>query len=329
MQTQTIYRDDHPAEWHEERRRVIGGSDSPVLLMGADYPFETTPYDVWLAKVGMDVPKEPNAAMKRGTALEPIIAQLYAAQSSRYTVEADDTLQVHPKYNYIGGHIDRWLIDRQTGDRDGVLEIKCPGVKGFMACKREGPALYYQIQLQHYLATTGKQRGAFAIFNPELWELLTFDMERDEEMIGLILETDADFWNKYVLTSTPPETETVAAVYDKLPKIEFQTELKHIDSDEWQEAIENYRVAKELSEEAKMLEDEAKERIQQIMTAWDANVMEGRGARCYWKEQKGRATLDRKALAAAHPEIDLSQFEKISAPSRPLRVYLLNNKEVA
>ena len=123
MQTQTIYRDDHPAEWHEERRRVIGGSDSPVLLMGADYPFETTPYDVWLAKIGMDVPKEPNAAMKRGTALEPIIAQLYAAQSSRYTVEADDTLQVHPKYNYIGGHIDRWLIESDWMENTGYNDI--------------------------------------------------------------------------------------------------------------------------------------------------------------------------------------------------------------
>lgn len=329
MQTQTTtYHDVHPQEWHEGRRKVIGGSDSPVILMGQDYPFDTTRFDVWLGKMGLDTPKEPTAAMQRGTYMEPIIAELYSAQSKEFALEADDSLLRHPDYEYIGGHIDRWLLDKEGGKRDGVLEIKCPGVKGFLTCKREGPALYYQIQLQHYLAVTGKERGAFAIFNPEMWELLTFDMERDEEMIGLIIESDAQFWNAHVRTGTPPAVESNGEVYAALPKIEFSTELHKIDSDEWQEAIENLRVARELSEEAQVLEEESKGRIQQIMLAHDAYVMEGRGARCYWKEQAGRASFDKKAFAAAHPEIDIKPYEKLSAPSRPFKIYFLN-KEVA
>lgn len=312
-------------EWLKERNTGIGGSDSPVIVLGDKHPFKT-PFEVWQDKMGVNTPSIETAAMKRGTALEPLIADLFS-QKTFLTLKVPEKSCVHPEYPFLRGNIDRFIIF--DNDEQGILEIKCPGLRTFSKCKREGPEDYYLIQIQHYFLVTGACHGALAIFNPELWELLVFEIERDDEMISLILEADVDFWENYVVAGIPPKNTTIAAVYDKLPKIEFQTELKHIDSDEWQEAIENYRVAKELSEEAKMLEDEAKERIQQIMTAWDANVMEGRGARCYWKEQKGRATLDRKALAAAHPEIDLSQFEKISAPSRTLRVYLLNNKEVA
>lgn len=320
--------DGHALAWHERRRSVIGGSETPVLVMGNDYPFDTSPHDIWESKVSKSQKRdEPNAAMKRGTIMEPIIANLYAEKYPGLDVLEEPAHLVHPEHACIGGNIDRWLVDRHTGER-GVLEIKCPGIRTFMKCKREGPQLYYQIQLQHYLEVTGASYGAFAIFNPDLWELLTFDMERDKEWGRIIVDTDTAFWRDYVLTNTPP---TVASPFtEKLPEVDCGSRFVRFTTDEWQEAIENLRAAKELKEESETLEAEAKATIQMIMDEAKANVAEGAGARIYWKEQAGKKTLDSKALEKAHPELNLAEFMKIGKPSKAFRAYYLKKEaEVA
>lgn len=47
-------------------------------------------------------------------------------------------------------------------------------------------------------------------------------------------------------------------------------------------------------------------------------IVAGIGFTCV--SMSGRKTLDKKALQAAHPEIDLSQFEKQGAPYTQLKV---------
>lgn len=317
--------DIHPQEWHDNRRKYISGSDSPVIVLGDKYPFNKTAYDIWLEKMNLAAKTEPTPAMLRGTYLEPIIADIYAQESDR-AVEVEEKYLVHPEYDFIGGNIDRWVTN-QDGER-GVLEIKCPNMRSFLKCKREGPQDYYLIQLQHYLAVTGASWGSFAIFNPELWELCRYDVPRDDEFINIIMEADIDFWNINILGGFVPDLKLTETKIE-LPKLDIDTKVVKIEDDNWTDAITNLRIAKELKAEAEEIEAEAKERVQNLMSLQGANIAEGANCRVYWNQQAGRTSFDYKAFAKANPNIDLSPYFKIGNPSRPFKTYFLSetNKE--
>jgi hypothetical protein len=52
-------------------------------------------------------------------------------------------------------------------------------------------------------------------------------------------------------------------------------------------------------------------------------IYECGGLRVHYSEQEGRKTFDKKALAAKHPEINLSDFEKVGKPFKTFRPYVL------
>lgn len=56
------------AEWHERRKRSIGGSESPTIL-GVN-PWET-PTELWERKTGRRPNPEETPAMRRGRTLNP------------------------------------------------------------------------------------------------------------------------------------------------------------------------------------------------------------------------------------------------------------------
>ena len=158
----------------KDRSKSLGGSDSPVVLGISKYK---TRRELAQEKLGLLPEQEETAPMRRGKALEAIVADLYAEQTGRIVTARDEAL-VHPRHPFITGHIDR---DVATGDgMEGVLEIKCPGMAVFGRCKREGLPQEWVVQLQHYLGLKGASWGSFAVHNSELWELLWFDMKRDD-----------------------------------------------------------------------------------------------------------------------------------------------------
>lgn len=312
-------------EWLEKRRQGIGGSDTPVIVLGNDHPF-TTPRELWEEKVGIRSSDEPTPAMKRGNALESTIATLYAGETERRIRRVNAILQ-HERYDWMIGNIDREIVGVK-GRKPGILEIKCPGLRTFSKIKREGIPDYYKLQMQHYLAVSGREWGAFAIFNAELWELLALDVERNEDRIELIYDRDAAFW-KLVQEGTPPE-EAKDQVNPNIPPLQTGMELVQIDGQGWRSAVEEFRLAKEILSEAEELETSAKERLQQIMTVAGATAAEGAGLRVYWTERAGSESFDHKSFAKKHPELaeSMKPFYKRSKPSRPFRPYFLKEEKV-
>lgn len=306
-------------QWHLDRMSGIGGSDSPVIILGEQHPF-SNPLELWEEKCGISQRAETySPALERGTVMEPIIADIYAKRTGR-SVYVEPRQLRNPDYDFMVGNIDRWIVD-STHDDKGILECKCPGIRQFLKVKRQGPSDYYVIQLQHYFATSGKKWGEFAIFNADLWELITFSAERDEEFIQFLIEKDADFWH-HVVTKTPPEyTPTVKT--EDIPKIDIDVKFAKIDTDEWRDAVENLKMARDVSVEADAVVDDAKKRLQSIMTAGDLQIAEGAGARIYWKFAAGRKTFDLDAFKKAHPEIDTSLYMKTGASSRVFKPYFL------
>lgn len=311
-------------EWLALRRRGIGGSDTPVVVLGERHPFRT-PRQLWEEKTGRSPDVEGTPAMRRGTVLEPVVADLYREVTGRKLRRVNAVLQ-HPEHDWMLGNVDREIVAARPDDGPGVLEIKCPGLRVFAQCRREGIPDYYQLQMQHYLAVTGRKWGAFAVFSAERWDLLHFDVERDDELIDLIVERDAAFW-ELVKSGTPPESAEELTKVD-IPPLQTDMELVRIESDAWRNAVDEYRMAKEILDEAKELESVAKERLQNLMELHGAAVAEGWGLRVYYREQAGRMTFDHKAFAKANPDLDLSPWFRQGKPSRPFKPYFLKEERV-
>jgi hypothetical protein len=169
----------------------------------------------------------------------------------------------------------------------------------------------------------GYEWGAFAVFNAELWEMIYFDVPRDQELIDLIHEKGAEFWN---LVRTEEFYPIEAAPQIDAPRVEIpdaKQKVITIESAEWAAAIERLRDAKEILTEAQALEKEAQAEIMKMMEASGAAAAEGAGARIYWIPQAGRKTFDVKSFAKAHPEINLAPFYKIGAETRAFRPFFL------
>lgn len=297
------------------QREGVGGSDTPTV-MGVN-PFETA-LELWEKKTGRRDQQDPTPAMMRGTALEPMAAEIYAEKTGR-KIRRVNTMLRHTEHSWMTGNIDREILNDGRGP--GVLEIKCPGLQVFGKAKREGLPAAYGLQLQHYLAVSNRRWGAFAVFNAEKWELIFFDIDADPELQNLIIAKDAEFW-QCVQDDRPP-------VLDAAPALDLPTvgpsELITIDSPEWKIAVERLREAREIKTEAEALEDEAKAALQDIMTTQGADVAEGSGARIYWKQSPGRVTVDSRRLQKEQPEI-YSQYAKTGQPFKTFKPFFLRGE---
>jgi len=305
---------------HEARKSGLGSSDMPAVLGVSPW---VRPEDLFEIKKGRRPEPEESPAMKRGKVLEAVAAELYQERTGRKLWRSNQTIR-HRNYNWMLAHLDRRIVGEDKGV--GALEIKCPGLRTFAKCRREGLPYYYLVQLQHQMDVAGYEWGAFAVFNSELWEMIYFDVPRDQELIDLIHEKGAEFWN-LVQTEEfyPADWSGVEKTETRPVEIpDAKQKIITIESEEWAEAVAKLRDAREILAEAEALEKEAQEDIKKLMEAVNAAAAEGAGARIYWTPQAGRKTFDVKALAKAHPEIDLAPFYKISAETRPFRPYFLN-----
>ncbi len=296
-----------PDSWHEERRAGIGGSDAPVIVLGEYYG--KTPRDLFLEKTGALPPDNLDGPdIRRGNRQEPIAAQVYQEKTGQELRIIDKQLR-HPSLPFMIAHIDREILP--SGD---VLEIKCPRSMVFRKYQLEGIPEGIQIQGQHYLAVKGSQRVVFGIFSAELDDMLVVPVERDQPLISMIEAKDSVFWD-YVQAGEMPWDDTQEKI--ELPPI--GGELVKIDSEAWQTASAAWLEVKVMEKEVEELKARAKEEL--IFHMDGQPVVEGAGLRVYNREQSGRRTFDKKALKAAHPEIDLTQFEKVGKPFRSFRPY--------
>lgn len=182
----------------KDRTQGIGGSDIHHL-------FGLKPYGctrrLWYEKRGVkaDYPFLGNNATKRGNRLEALVAEEYTEKTGRVLSSCNLAFKIG---DCFVSHVDR-LIEADSGD--GVLEIKVPGREMFHKIKQEGLSESHILQLQCYLMSTGHKWGAFVIFWADGWELLEFDVKRDDSIIDSIREKGIEFWTHYVQGSKQPE----------------------------------------------------------------------------------------------------------------------------
>ena len=207
----------------ELRKLYIGGTDIAAILRMHPYRKK---YRVWLEKTGRLDPEDlsDNEAVFWGSFLEDKIAERYA-EITGYKVRNVNRTLVHPKYDFLRGHIDRKLAGENAG-----LEVKTVGLRSAYLWGEPGTdeiPLHYEIQVLHYIAITGYDYfDIAALFFGQEMRIYRVYRRNNLERIKELEETARNFWEKHVITGIPPvpeSTEETSMAYPEANRGEVAT----------------------------------------------------------------------------------------------------------
>jgi putative phage-type endonuclease len=189
----------------EVRKLFIGGTDIAAILKM--HPFRKK-YRVWQEKTGRRDPEnlEDNEAVFWGSFLEDKIADRYAVISGNKVRNVNRTL-IHPKYDFLRGHIDRKIVGQDAG-----LEVKTVGLRSAYLWGEPGTdeiPLHYEIQILHYIAITGYHYfDIAALFFGQEMRIYHVSRKNNLGRIKQLEDAAREFWESHVLTDIPPIPES-------------------------------------------------------------------------------------------------------------------------
>ena len=169
--------------WLEWRAKGIGASDAPVIM--GENPWKSAS-QLLQEKCGGKAPRR-NAAMVRGTALEPEARRSYETKVGICVVPA--CLQ-SVRYEWL-----RASVDGLATDGSIVVEIKCGESVYRESSRSQAVPDYYYGQLQHILAITNHRSIDFYCYLPKRPEV-HLRISRDDSYIKRLLEAESLFWQK-------------------------------------------------------------------------------------------------------------------------------------
>ena len=182
-------------DWLEYRKHGIGGSDASVVCGISRYK---SPVELWMEKTDQLPSQEAGEAAYWGSQLEAL-------------VRAEFTKRTGIEVNQIKQLLQSGEHPFMLANLDGICEVPDVGTcifeaktaSAFKADEWEDTIPdEYQLQVQHYMAVTGCAGAYIAVLiggNAFRWKFI----ERDEELISMLIELESAFWN-HVQDVTPP-----------------------------------------------------------------------------------------------------------------------------
>lgn len=201
-------------EWLAERRKGIGGSDAPIILGLSEYK---SAYTLWAEKAG-DLPEVDfsSEAAEWGRLLEPVILSRFAEITGRVVFHWPQTRGVtHARLDWMRCTPDGMQFD-VNGDGIGVTQVKTTGVHHEDDWE-DGPPLIHQVQIQHEMAVAKAQWGTLIVLIGGQ-RLLYWDVERNEEFIGTLIEAESAFWDR-VLSGDPPPLDASESTRNTIKRL--------------------------------------------------------------------------------------------------------------
>lgn len=298
----------------EDRRKFIGASEIAALLGLDRYK---TILDIYNSKLGLVAPFDGNNHTQRGQRLEAIAADYYTELTGR-KLRRYTRAYAHKTHSFIQGHIDRIVEGEGT-----IAEIKCPSVAAYRKIQREGLPDSWQIQMQVYMGLSGHKNCVVIVFCADAWDMAHFELEFDDTIYHASIDAAERFWHCHVLTEVAPELPTSGA---KKPEFELTktdgTVTFRDDETFIAKSVSLIEAIQLVSDAEQLFEMAKKDYIEAVEDA--PGIYECAGLRVHFNEREGRKTFDKKALAAKHPEIVLSDFEKVGKPYKEFRPYVLS-----
>ncbi|MDR8050731.1 YqaJ viral recombinase family nuclease [Burkholderia cenocepacia] len=295
VKTQELSRDD----WLAVRRTGIGGSDAAAAVGLNPY---MSALELWLDKTGRaDALPRPDPADTTsptywGTLLEPIVAAVYTQQTGNKVRKVNAVLR-HPSIPFMLANIDREIVGAHDVQ---ILECKTAGEFGTRLW-RDGVPEYVQIQVQHQLAVTGKTAAHVAVLLCGQ-ALEVRRIERDDALIGRLVELEARFW-RFVETDTPPPADGSESA-DRALRHLYPGNGETIDfSDDHRlsSVFADLVAVRAEIETRQQLEAQFKQTIQQAMG--DAIRAVFQTGSVSFKRSKDSSSVDLERLLADHPAL--------------------------
>ena len=181
--------------WLDWRKKGIGGSDASVVCGVNRWK---SPVELWMEKTDQLHSDEAGEAAYWGTRLEALVRDEFAMRTG---------IEVQPVHQLLQSGTHPFML----ANLDGVCEHPIYGTCIFEAKTssayretewKDAIPDEYILQVQHYMAVTGYMGAYIAVLiggNTFKWKFI----ERDEELISIIIRLESAFWD-HVRELVPP-----------------------------------------------------------------------------------------------------------------------------
>lgn len=270
----------------QARAHGLGGSDAPVILGISPYK---SPVQLFMEKTGQAAP--PNLddvePVIFGNLLEGIVADEFSRRTGIRLRRVNETL-IDRRDPYLFANIDRRVVGAAE-----VCEIKT--VRGLAD---DQPRADHQAQVLHYMHVGGFSRG-WLVYLIGGQRLVWFEIERNQEAIDRMVETERVFWRHVRERIAPPPVSS----FDVRLLFPSDNGGSVIAS---QEVIDAASRLAEIRAQIKELEKQAEDAEKIVTETMQAasTLLSGTGEiLATWKTAKASQTFDRARFEAEHPEL--------------------------
>ena len=295
---------DSEEEWHELRKKGIGGSDAGAIIGINKY---MSPLKLYKIKIGEHFEnQEDNVYIKKGKDLESLIFEKYVTPDMAkrgYSVVHPQHLFINNQFPWLRANCDglgvkNTLIPDPTSNV--IIEIKWVSEWAEVNWNGEGycgiPASYYA-QVQHYMLVTGARTAyLYAMFDKD-WTVKTYEIPFNYSFASNLATKTKEFYdntNKRI----PP---AISATKDKefLPESLKTATTIYKETEEMTELVGTYLSLKKdlnvLEEEVSKLYDKIIEK--HILGEKPSDLFKVSVSEC------SKAGFDSKRFATDHPEV--------------------------
>lgn len=174
-------------EQHEARAQGLGGSDAPIVAGVSD---RMTALELYFLKRGEFEQDEDDGDLLSwlGHQAEPILARWYQERTGRRVQRCNRTL-VHREHDWMLGHVDRLVVGEPR-----LLEFKMRvHGRGWGPDGSDEIPDDVRVQVQHYLAVTGREAADVVAFISGR-DIRLYPIPRDEALIERLIDIEQEFW---------------------------------------------------------------------------------------------------------------------------------------
>lgn len=302
-------------EWLQERMTGIGGSDAGTILGVNKWKSKT---QLFFEKTNPEMIQEiSNDAIHFGNVLEDVVAEEFAARTGK-KVRRDNRMLRHPEHHFMMANLDRVVVGEKA-----LLECKTTSQYNAEQWEDDNVPAQYLCQIQHYMAVTGFEKAYIAVLiggQSFIWK----EIERDDELIQIIIDAEKDFWENNVQANVIPEIDGSEATSDF---------INHMYQDIDNEEIELGSEADTLMKAIESIKEDIKEK-QQLQKKYENQLKDALGHNtagktaaylATWKQQT-RRNLDKKALEEKYGKEVIDRFYKESE-YRVLRIKQIKEEQ--
>ena len=289
-------------DWLEYRKQGIGGSDASIVCGISRYK---SPVELWMEKTNQIEAQDAGEAAYWGTLLESVVRSEFTKRTGIEVIHKSELLQ-NEEYPFMLANLDGLCEVPDVGTC--VFEAKT--ASAYKAGEWEDAIPdEYMLQVQHYMAVTGYAGTYIAVLiggNTFKWKFV----ERDEELISMLIQLETAFWN-HVQDGTPPPLDgSDASAKFLAERFHDSTPKSHIIlPDTAAELLAQYDEACEQLEVITERKQKAENLLKEMM---GENEIGTAGDRVVTWKSVSQERLDSKTLKVEHPAIYKKYANKTS-----------------